>query len=78
MGWLDKLLGRGKDAASQAADTAGDAARSVQDKAEDAYSGAKERVSGDSETEIAEDKPAADAGEQPAEMEGRIPPGTAS
>jgi hypothetical protein len=58
MGFLDKLLGRGKDAAESAGDAAKDAgskvtdvASDVGDKAEEGLDEAKERISGDEGSE---------------------------
>jgi hypothetical protein len=45
MGFLDKLLGRGKDAAEKAGDVAGD----VGATAKDTYEDARAKVSGDDE-----------------------------
>ena len=54
MGFLDKLLGRGKDAAQSAGDTtkdvadkAGDVASDAGDKAQDAYEDVKDKVTGE-------------------------------
>jgi hypothetical protein len=56
MGFLDKLLGRGKDAAETTGDTAkdmggkaGDVADDVGQKAEDMFDETKARVTGDDE-----------------------------
>lgn len=59
MGFLDRLLGRGKDAAESAGDAAKDAgskvadvASDVGDKAEEAFDEAKERISGDEGSDV--------------------------
>lgn len=64
MSWLDKLLGRGKDAA-----------QGVQDKPEDAYGEVKERVSGNEAagTEVTGTEEGAARARD--EAEDRIPPG---
>lgn len=67
MSWLDKLLGRGKDAAQGA-----------QEKAETAFDEVKERVSGDetAATEVTErEEGAARARDDELGTENRIPPG---
>ncbi len=58
MGFLDKLLGRGKDAAESAGDVAQDVgektkdvASDVGDKAQEGYEEAKSRISGDEGSE---------------------------
>jgi hypothetical protein len=51
MGFLDKLLGRGKDAAESAGDAAKDAGSKVADVASDVGDEGKERISGDEGSE---------------------------
>jgi hypothetical protein len=66
MGWLDKLLGRGEDAASKAKDVGGDAADKTGDMAGDAGHKAQD-VGGD----------AMDAGEKGVgEVKERLPGGS--
>jgi hypothetical protein len=57
MGFLDKLLGRGKEAA----DTAGDAVKDVGEKAKEEFDEAKDRVTGGDEAPAA--PPAAEGSE---------------
>ncbi len=82
MGFLDRLLGRGKDAAQDAGDMAKDAGEKTKDaasdvgeKAEDTFDDAKSRVSGDddlSETGQAEQR-LDDVRDQVMKDEGRTP-----
>jgi hypothetical protein len=82
MGFLDKLLGRGKEAA----DTAGDAVKDVGEKAKEEFDEAKDRITGDETPEAREAPPAPPASEvtqseqrldeardQAARDEGRMP-----
>lgn len=79
MGFLDKLLGRSKDAAQDAGDAAkdvggkvGDTADDAGDKAKDTFDGAKSHVAGESDTSQSEDR-LDDVGGQVAKDEGRTP-----
>jgi hypothetical protein len=71
MGFLDRLLGRGKDAA----ESAGDAVKDVGDKAEEAFDDAKSRVSGEDEgSEVAQSEERLDnVRDQALRDEGRMP-----
>lgn len=71
MGFLDRLLGRGKDAA----ESAGDAAKDVGDKAEEGFDDAKDRVSGDDEgSEVTQSEERLDnVRDQALRDEGRMP-----
>jgi hypothetical protein len=81
MGFLDKLLGRGKDAAESAGDAAKDAgskvadvASDVGDKAEEAFDEGKERISGDEGSEGSDVTQAEDnVRDQALRDEGRMP-----
>jgi hypothetical protein len=75
MGFLDKLLGRGKEAAQDV----GDVAKDVGDKADQGYDDVKERVTGEGESEagqsdIAQSEQRLDeVRDEAARNEGRIP-----
>ena len=81
MGFLDKLLGRGKEAAQDAGDTAEkygdkamDAGKDVGDKAEEGFDDVKSRVSGEGESEVAQSEQRLDeVRDDTARNEGRIP-----
>jgi hypothetical protein len=70
MGFLDKLLGRGKEAAQDVGDTTKD----VGDKAEQAYEDVKERGTGEGESEVAQSEQRLDeVRDEAARREGKIP-----
>jgi hypothetical protein len=70
MGFLDKLLGRGKEAAQDV----GDVAKDVGDKAEKGYEDVKERISGEGESEVAQSEQRLDeVRDEAARNEGRMP-----
>jgi hypothetical protein len=71
MGFLDRLLGRGKEAA----ESAGDAAKDVGDKAEEAFDEAKSRVTGEDEgSDVAQSEERLDnVRDQALRDEGRMP-----
>jgi hypothetical protein len=82
MGFLDKLLGRGKDAAESAggaakdvADKAGDVASDAGDKAQDTYEAAKDRITGeDTPSEVGQAEQQLDEiRDQAARDQGRMP-----
>jgi|Tabmets5t2r1_1033131.scaffolds.fasta_scaffold118668_2 hypothetical protein len=70
MGFLDKLLGRGKEAAQDV----GDATKDVGDEAEQAYEDVKERGTGEGESEVAQSEQRLDeVRDEAARREGKIP-----
>jgi hypothetical protein len=70
MGFLDKLLGRGKEAAQDV----GDVAKDVGDKAEEGFDEAKSRVTGEEESEVTQSEQRLDeVRDETARNEGRIP-----
>jgi hypothetical protein len=70
MGFLDRLLGRGKEAA----ESAGDAVKDVGDKPEEAFDEAKERVTGEEGSEVTQSEERLDnVRDQALRDEGRMP-----
>jgi hypothetical protein len=70
MGFLDKLLGRGKEAAEDV----GDAAKDVGGKADEAFDDVKSRVTGEGESDVAQSEQRLDeVRDEAARNEGRMP-----